>query len=61
MNTKGKKLLAIVLTIAVCMGNMVTINADERAENTDAETENVDDFLSMGWDSATEDNCDVKI
>lgn len=47
MNTKGKKLLAIVLTIAVCMGNMVTINADERAENTDTETENVDDFLSM--------------
>lgn len=50
MKTGVRKLLALVLTIAVCMSNMVTVSANGGTENTD-------NSVKMNWeDVAQEDN-----
>lgn len=50
MKTGVRKLLALVLTIAVCMSNMVTVSASGGTENTD-------NSVKMNWeDVAQEDN-----
>ena len=66
MKTKIRKLLAMFLTIAVCMSNMVTVNADGETDQVDSmeSMESVDSIESMNgldWNTATEEDCDVKI
>ncbi len=66
MKTKGKKLLAIILIISLCMGNMVTVSAGRETEHVDG-VDSMDSLDSIGAingmvrDTATEKDCDVKI
>lgn len=60
MKTKGKKLLAIVLTISLCMGNMITVSADEETKHVDS-MDAIESIDGLDWNTATEEDCDVKI
>lgn len=63
MRTKIKKLLAIILTVSLCMGNMVVVNADGETDHVDSmdRVESIDSLDGLDWDTATEEDCDVKI
>lgn len=54
MKTKVRKLLAIILTIAVCMSNMIMVSARE-------ETETIGSSAALDWDAVTEEDSDVRI
>lgn len=66
MKTKGKKLMALVLTISLCMSNMVIVSADRETEHVDGidsmdSLDNIGALNGMVRNTATEGDCDVKI
>lgn len=59
MKTKVKNLLVIVLIVSLCMGN-ATVSADGEIEQVD-EMDSIENLNGLGWNTAAEEDCDVKI